>query len=90
MKFAAAAVLQFSEAVARCYAELYAYFLQPRARAGGNVHDLQIVATCIALGYTLLTSNVADFNKVPGLKIAQPKRVNVKAHYYQQIAGFWS
>lgn len=63
-------VLEFSEEVARCYA----YFLKPRARAGANVHDLQIAATCIALGYTLMTSNEGDFKKVPGVKIVQPKK----------------
>ncbi len=68
------AELEFSEEVARCYAELYAHFLKPRARAGASVHDLQIAATCIALGHTLLTSNVADFKKVPGLKIVEPKK----------------
>ena len=67
-------VLEFSEEVARCYAELYAYFLKPRAWTGANVHDLQIAATCIALGYTLLTSNVGDFKKVPSLKVVQPKK----------------
>jgi len=65
-------VLEFNEEVARCYGELYALFLKPRAKANTNVHDLQIAATCIAHGFTLLTSNVADFKKVPGLEIIQP------------------
>ena len=65
-------VLEFNEEVARCYGELYALFLKPRAKANTNVHDLQIAATCIAHGFTLLTSNVADFKKVPGLEIVQP------------------
>lgn len=65
-------VLEFNEEVARCYAELYAHFLRPRAKANTNVHDLQIAATCIAHGYALLTSNAADYKKVPGLNVLQP------------------
>lgn len=65
-------VLEFNEKVARCYGELYAHFLRPRAKANTNVHDLQIAATCIAHGAAVLTSNVSDFKKVPGLKIVQP------------------
>jgi len=66
-------VLEFNEEVARIYGELYAYFLKPRAKANTNVHDLQIAATCIAHGLAILTSNVADYKKVPGLKIVQPE-----------------
>lgn len=67
-------VLEFNEEVARCYGELYAHFLKPRAKANTNVHDLQIAATCIAHGYAVLTSNVTDYKKVPGLKIIQPNK----------------
>ena len=67
-------VLAFNEEVARCYGELYAHFLKPRAKANANVHDLQIAATCIAYGCSLLTSNVTDYKKVPGLNIVQPKK----------------
>ena len=66
-------VLEFNEEVARCYGELYAHFLRPRAKATTNVHDLQIAATCIAHGFAVLTTNVADYKKVPGLNIVQPK-----------------
>lgn len=66
-------VLEFNEEVARSYAELYAHFLKPRARASTNVHDLLIAATCIAHGFSILTSNAADYKKVPGLSIVQPK-----------------
>ena len=65
-------VLAFNEEVARCYGELYAHFLKPRAKANANVHDLQIAATCIAYGCSLLTSHVADYKKVPGLNIVHP------------------
>lgn len=67
-------VLEFNEEVARCYGELYAHFLRPRAKATTNVHDLQIAATCIAHGFSVLTSNVADYKKVPGLNIVQPNK----------------
>ncbi len=67
-------VLEFNEEVARCYGELYAYFLRPRAKANTNAHDLQIAATCIAHGFSVLTSNVADYKKVPGLNIIHPNK----------------
>ena len=67
-------VLEFNEEVARCYGELYAHFLRPRAKATTKVHDLQIAATCIAHGFAVLTSNVADYKKVPGLSIVQPNK----------------
>ena len=69
-------VLDFNESVARCYGELYAHFLKPRAKASTNVHDLQISATCIAHGFAVLTSNLADFKKVPGLEAVKPKKHN--------------
>ena len=65
-------VLEFDESVARCYGELYAHFLKPRTKTSSNVHDLQIAATCITHGYSVLTSNVSDFKKVPGLNVVHP------------------
>jgi len=67
-------VLEFNEEVARCYGELYAHFLKPKAKANTNVHDLQIAATCIAHGFAVLTSNVADYKKVPGLNVIHPNK----------------
>lgn len=67
-------VLEFNEEVARCYGELYAHFLKPRAKANTDVHDLQIAATCIAQGFAVLASNIADYKKVPGLNIVQPNK----------------
>ena len=66
-------VLDFNEEVARCYGALYAHFLKPRSKARANVHDLQIAATCITHGFTLLTSNVSDYRKVPALSIVEPR-----------------
>ncbi len=67
--------LPFEEAVARTYAELYAHFLQsnPRIQRLPNVHDLQIAATAITNGFAVLTNNVQDFGKIPGLKIETPR-----------------
>lgn len=67
--------LPFEETVARTYAELYAHFLQsnPRIQRIPNVHDLQIAATAITHGFAVLTNNVQDFRKVPGLKIETPR-----------------
>ena len=60
-------VLDFTEEVARTYAELYAHFLKKRAKPSSTVHDLQIAATAITFGYAVLTSNVGDFKNIPGL-----------------------
>lgn len=68
-------VLDFTEEVARCYGELYAHFIKSKAKSSINAHDLQIAATCLAHGYVVLTSNVTDFKKVPGLNVVHPKKV---------------
>lgn len=34
-----------------------------------GVHDSWIAATCIALNLTLVTANVREFNRVPGLRV---------------------
>ncbi|MGH8426768.1 MAG: type II toxin-antitoxin system VapC family toxin [Gammaproteobacteria bacterium] len=65
-------VLDFTEAVARAYAEIYARFLRPRNKPSSNVHDLQIAATALAHGFAVLTSNRDDFKKVPGLVVECP------------------
>jgi predicted nucleic acid-binding protein len=67
-------VLEFNEVVARCYGELYAHFLKPRAKDVFSVHDLQIAATCIAHGYSVLTRDTTDYKKVPGLNVVQPNK----------------
>lgn len=66
-------LLNFDEKVARVYAEIYAYCLKPRAKSSANVHDLQIAATALAYGYPVLTSNVQDFEKIPGIIILTPR-----------------
>jgi len=64
--------LDFTAEIARTYAELYAFFLKKTTRPGRNVHDLQISATAITYGYAVLTSNVDNFKKVPGLIVECP------------------
>lgn len=49
-------ILEFNEEVARCYSELYVHSLKSKANENVNTHDLQIAATCIVHGFSLLTS----------------------------------
>lgn len=65
-------MLDFDKEVARTYAELYAYALQAGARKNLNVHDLQIAATAICYGYSVLTSNNDDFSRIPGVRMLAP------------------
>lgn len=65
-------VLDFTRNVGRTYAALYAHFVRARGRPTQGVHDLQIAATAIAHGHTVVTSNRADFEHVPGLTVACP------------------
>lgn len=65
-------VLDFTEEVARSYGLLYAHILKLKTKANTSVHDLQIAATCITHGYSLLTNNVADYKKIPGINILKP------------------
>jgi len=64
--------LAFSEDIARVYSRIYSIFLKPRSKLGSNVHDLQIAATALAYGHPVLTCNVSDFNKIPGLEVLSP------------------
>ena len=65
-------VIEFDTEVARVYAELYAHALTKTGRRKLNAHDLQIAATALASGYTVLTSNVDDFIGIPGLQVVRP------------------
>lgn len=56
-----------SPAVARVHAQLWAVL-----EAGGTpigAHDLWIAATALSNGYGLVTGNVRDFDRVPGLRV---------------------
>lgn len=65
-------VLDFDAEVARIYADLYADALGNSRRSKINVHDLQIAATGLVHGYSILTSNVDDFNDAPGVRVIDP------------------
>lgn len=65
-------VLDFDTEVARTYAELYAQALGQQRRSNLNVHDLQIAATALVQGYSVLTTNVDDFNGIPGVRLISP------------------
>ena len=45
------------------------YELLRRMRVRIGAQDLKIAAICLALDVTLLTRNLKDFNKVPGLRV---------------------
>ena len=63
-------VLPFDLETARVHAELWVAL-----QRGGQVigaHDLIIAATARAAGYGLITSNSAEFQRVPGLTVINP------------------
>ena len=62
-------LLPFELAVARQYAKLWADL-----SAGGSMiglHDIQVAATALTHGYGVLTDNVRNFERVPGLVVRQ-------------------
>lgn len=59
-----------TEPVARLHAEVWAD-LSSRGETIG-AHDLWIAATAIAHGLGVATRNVADFSRVPGLRVLGP------------------
>jgi tRNA(fMet)-specific endonuclease VapC len=52
---------------ARIYARIWANLAKKGTAIGA--HDLMIGATCISLGFSVVTSDVRDFERIPGLKI---------------------
>jgi len=63
-------VLPFDLTVARLHAKLWA-----ELSAGGTMiglHDIQVAATALTHGYSVLTENVREFGRVPGLVVRQP------------------
>lgn len=63
-------VLAFDLRVARIHAQVSAQLVSAGQRTGE--HDLLIAATALAYGYAVLTENVRDFQRVPGLVVQQP------------------
>ena len=62
--------LEFDLTVARIHARLWAELASAGQLIGA--HELIIAATAVAHDYTVLTDNLRDFNRVPGLEIRQP------------------
>lgn len=60
-------ILDFSIETARSHAELYAALAEQGNLIGA--HDLIIAATAVTHGYSLLTANIREFNRVPGLNV---------------------
>ena len=60
-------VIRFDLAMARVHAQLTADL----RRAGRPIgtHDIQIAATAIVGRHTVLTANVRDFDRIPGLSV---------------------
>jgi len=60
-------IFPFDLMVGRIYARIWATI----ARQGWTVgaHDLIIAATAISLDYSVLTVNIRDFEKIPGVKM---------------------
>jgi predicted nucleic acid-binding protein len=69
-------VLPFELRIARVHAALFAQL----AAAGRPVgaHDLLIGATALAHGSAVLTDNLRDFQRIPGLSVLQPVWNQVK------------
>lgn len=73
-------VLDFDTEVARTYAELYNFALKQGKRSNLNVHDLQIAATALVYGYSILTTNIEDFKNIPGIDVINPYTSNNSLH----------
>jgi tRNA(fMet)-specific endonuclease VapC len=59
--------IPITEAVARVHADLWAQLAAQGDLVGA--HDLWIGATAVAHGLAVATGNVADFQRVPGLRV---------------------
>ena len=63
-------VVPFDLPVARTHSQSWAY-LMTEGQLIGN-HDMLIAATAVSHGYSVLTHNLRDFHRVPGLVVHQP------------------
>ena len=63
-------VLPIDLMVARVHAEIWSQLLDEGHSIGA--HDMLIAATAVAHGYAVLTDNVREFRRVPGLEVRQP------------------
>jgi tRNA(fMet)-specific endonuclease VapC len=60
-------LLAIDVAAARAHARIWADLASAGLRIGP--HDLWLAASCIAHGHTMVTANVREFERVPGLTI---------------------
>jgi predicted nucleic acid-binding protein len=65
-----ATVVPFDLAVAEVHARIWAELVTAGQRIGA--HDTMIAATALAHGHSLLTENVWEFSRVPGLVVRSP------------------
>ena len=63
-------VLPFDLRVARTYGRVWSELMGQGQMIG--IHDAQIAATALAHGYAVLTDNVRDFERIPGLTVTTP------------------
>lgn len=63
-------VLPFDLRVARIHAEIWAKLSSTGSPIGSI--DMIIASTALAHGHAVLTDNIRDFNRVPGLEVRQP------------------
>lgn len=59
----------FDLPAARLYAEMWARLARRGVVVGA--HDLMIAATAASLGFDVVTSNLRDFKKIPGITVHQ-------------------
>jgi len=60
-------IYPFDLGAARIYARIWANLAQKGIVIGA--HDLMIASTCISLGFSVLTSNIRDYEKIEGLTV---------------------
>ncbi len=62
-------ILPYDLAAARVHAHLSAQLVAQGQQVG--THDVQIAATAITYGYSVLTHNLRDFQRIPGVVVIQ-------------------
>ncbi|MBL8029595.1 MAG: type II toxin-antitoxin system VapC family toxin [Fibrobacteres bacterium] len=66
---AAIPIIEIDLAVSRLHSQLWSDLSKTGQIIGA--HDLWIAATCLAHGYMLVTSNVREFKRIPGLQLIE-------------------